>query len=355
MSADKKKANQDTQPLESLDPILPEEEQSGTSAKKGKAGLTEDETQLLPNLAEEDGAEDDLTEEAPDEEAEGERPPFFTSKQKKVLVVVFVAVMLLAVILGIAFNRHVRDRFSQDKDTHSRISSTDTSEESSTTPEVCPNGHPYENGASCGCPICIQEYGKDSNCTLVAEYADISVICPICHYTQHFQKTIVKQEKCTRCGVIIENKEPNKEYDVSCQKCNTPLKISLNSNGLQNSSAKINEVYWPSQEVYDVTYSAKTVTYRGTTYFYYPSKTVSLPAICTCGNTLGSGNYHALYLYNADRLTSVSGGSTPYYNAATGQFYQRSGKWEAVLDANGNVLRSFDHSSCAASSTQPAA
>ncbi len=328
MSAEEKKATQDTIPLDSLDPIPPEE------TPLPPPNTPEAPKQNAPE-------EDDIPEEA---------APFLTSTTKKVLVVILILVVLLGIVAGIVFNLYSRHKFNLPSTDRSRITTESTTEEE-TTAALCPHGHPYENGAVCGCPICIQEYGKDSNCILVAEYKKISIICPLCHETQNFNTLFVEHETCTRCGSVVQNKDTTEKKTVNCKNCNAEITLYPTSSGLQNTFVKINEVDWASQSVYDVTGSAKTIQYNGTTFFYYPNQSVSLAAPCTCKNRLGGGKYHALYLYNGDSLTSVSGGSTPYYNASTGQFYELNGKLEVIRDSSGNELHSFNHTNCAATAS----
>ena len=339
MSAEEKKATQDTIPLDSLDPIPPEE---NPIPPKGNPEPSQDNSrEENPEEYQEDGQEEDQ---------EDTPTPFLTSKTKKILVVILILVILLGIIAGIVFNLYSRHKFNLPSTDRTRVTTESTTEEE-TTAALCPHGHPYENGAVCGCPICIQEYGKDSNCILVAEYKKISIICPLCHQTQNFNNLFVDHETCSRCGAVVQNKDTTEKKTVNCKNCNAEITLYPTSSGLQNTFVKINEVDWASQSVYDVTGSAKTIQYNGTTFFYYPDKTVSLSAPCTCKNVLGGGKYHALYLYNGDSLTSVSGGTTPYYNTSTGQFYELNGKQEVIRDASGNEVKSFNHTNCAATAS----
>lgn len=345
MSAEEKKATQDTIPLDSLDPIPPEENSLSPQSNPEPSpfeynDITSDTEEPL--------------EEGPEEDQEEPSAPFLTSKNKKILVVILILVVLLGIIAGIVFNLYSRHKFSLPSTDRSRITTESTTEEE-TTSASCPHGHPYENGAVCGCPICIQEYGKDSNCILVAEYKKISIICPLCHQTQNFNSLFVDHETCSRCGTVVQNKDTTEKKTVNCKNCNAEITLYPTSSGLQNTFVKINEVDWASQTVYDVTGSAQTIQYNGTTFFYYPNKSVSLSAPCTCSNVLGGGKYYALYLYNGDTLTSVSGGSTPYYNSSSGQFYVLDGKREAILAASGNEVKSFNHTNCAATASTTAA
>lgn len=345
MSAEEKKATQDTIPLDSLDPIPPEENPFPPRSNSEPPRF--EYTDITSDT--EDPMEEDLTE-GSEEEQEDEPTPFLTSKTKKILVVILLLVVLLGIIAGIVFNLYSRHKFNLPSTDRTRVTTESTTEEE-TTAALCPHGHPYEDGAVCGCPICIQEYGKDSNCILVAEYKKISIICPLCHQTQNFNNLFVDHETCSRCGAVVQNKDTTEKKTVNCKSCNAEITLYPTSSGLQNTFVKINEVDWASQTVYDVTGSAKTIQYNGTTFFYYPDRTVSLSAPCTCKNVLGSGKYHALYLYNGDTLTSVSGGTTPYYNASTGQFYVLNGKQEVILDASGNEVKSFNHTNCAATAS----
>ncbi len=339
MSAEEKKATQDTIPLDSLDPIPPEE---NPIPPKGNPEPSQDNSrEENPEEYQEDGQEEDQ---------EDTPTPFLTSKTKKILVVILILVVLLGIIAGIVFNLYSRHKFNLPSTDRTRVTTESTTEEE-TTAALCPHGHPYENGAVCGCPICIQKYGKDSNCILVAEYKKISIICPLCHQTQNFNNLFVDHETCSRCGAVVQNKDTTEKKTVNCKNCNAEITLYPTSSGLQNTFVKINEVDWASQSVYDVTGSAKTIQYNGTTFFYYPDKTVSLSAPCTCKNVLGGGKYHALYLYNGDSLTSVSGGTTPYYNTSTGQFYELNGKQEVIRDASGNEVKSFNHTNCAATAS----
>ncbi len=354
MSAEEKKATQDTIPLDSLDPIPPEENplppRSNSEPSRFEYNdITSDTEEPFRDSNWEEPMEEDLAEE-PEEDQDDAPTPFLTSKTKKILVVILLLVVLLGIIAGIVFNLYSRHKFHLPSTDRTRVTTESTTEEE-TTAALCPHGHPYENGAVCGCPICIQEYGKDSNCILVAEYKKISIICPLCHQTQNFNTLFVDHETCSRCGAVVQNKDTTEKKTVNCKSCNAEITLYPTSSGLQNTFVKINEVDWASQSVYDVTGSAKTIQYNGTTFFYYPDRTVSLSAPCTCKNVLGGGKYHALYLYNGDTLTSVSGGTTPYYNASTGQFYVLNGKQEAVLDASGNEVKSFNHTNCAATAS----
>ncbi len=343
MSAEEKKATQDTIPLDSLDPIPSEEPSLPPQGSSNAPRQTPPEQGSSTEADEEpdEDLEDDLEEEP---------APFLTSRNKKILVVVLILVVFLGIVAGIVFNLYSRHKFNLPSADRTRVTTESTTEEE-TTAALCPHGHPYENGAVCGCPICIQEYGKDSNCILVAEYKKISIICPLCHQTQNFNNLFVDHETCSRCGTVVQNKDTTEKKTVNCKNCNAEITLYPTSSGLQNTFVKINEVDWASQSVYDVTGSAKTIQYNGTTFFYYPNKTVSLSAPCTCNNVLGGGKYHALYLYNGDALTSVSGGTTPYYNASTGQFYELNGKQEVIRDASGNEVRSFNHTNCAATAS----
>ncbi len=353
MSAEEKKATQDTIPLDSLDPIPPEENTLPPQSNPEPSPFEYDDITSGTEESQDGGWEDTL-EESSEEDQEETSTPFLTSKSKKILVVILILVVLLGIIAGIVFNLYSRHKFSLPSTDRSRITTESTTEEK-TTNASCPHGHPYEDGAVCGCPICIQEYGKDSNCILVAEYKKISIICPLCHQTQNFNSLFVDHETCSRCGTVVQNKDTTEKKTVNCKNCNAEITLYPTSSGLQNTFVKINEVDWASQTVYDVTGSAKTIQYNGTTFFYYPNKSVSLSAPCTCSNVLGGGKYYALYLYNGDTLTSVSGGSTPYYNASTGQFYVLDGKREAILDASGNEVKSFNHTNCAATASTTAA
>lgn len=281
----------------------------------------------------------------PDEEEPPEKPGF-SDQQKKILIILVCTVAALALITGFLSNRYSRKKYSPETEPETRVTETTTVTETKAA-LLCKNGHEYKNGATCGCSICIKEYGKDDNCQLVAEYKSITIICPMCHKTQTFSNTVVASEKCNKCNTVVENEDKLKNYHVKCGGCGANLQICQESQGLKQTNVKINKVYWPASEVYDLIGPCKKVTYEGITYFYYPDEKMTPTEVCSAGDAITPQSMYALYLYNGNKLTSVSGAAgVPYYVPDSGKFYLAEGKEERMYNPDGKQLQKVNHTNC---------